>query len=82
MPYTRAQIQLDTNTRVTDFINEMSTDNSLYRYYLENFDGSYRVNARSLLGAIYASAEFQGQVFLVNDTHDGLFPNFIDKYRV
>jgi len=44
-------------------------------------DGKHRVNARSYLGMIYASAEFGDHMFLVNETEDGVFPAFINSYR-
>ena len=39
------------------------------------------VNARSFLGVLYMSAEYNDNLFLVNDTEDGKFPFFVDKYR-
>ena len=49
---------------------------------LENFDGSLRVNARSIHGIIYAASDYSDEMFLVNESDDGVFPSGIDKYRV
>lgn len=77
----RARIRLDTNKDVTAFVSAMNSDGSLIRYSIENEDGSCRVNARSYLGVLYASAEFGEVMYLVNDTNNNPLPAWIDKYR-
>ena len=47
---------------------------------LENFDGSFAVNAGSLLGVIYAATEWTDGIYLVN-VEVKSFPAFVDKYR-
>lgn len=81
MAYTRAQINLDTSASVNQFVQEMNSDGTTNKYTLEDFEGTHRVSARSFLGALYASCEFGEKVFLVNETEDGYFPSFVDKYR-
>lgn len=80
MAYTRAQLSLDTSAAVNQFVQEMNSDGTVTKYTLEDFDSIHRVSARSLLGVLYASCEFD-KIFLVNETEDGNFPSFIDKYR-
>lgn len=77
----RAQIRLDTNREVTEFVQLMNSDGSIDKYIIVDFDGTHRVSARSYLGVIYASAEFGNEMYLVNLTEDGKFPHFIDKFR-
>ena len=80
-PHVRAHIRLDTTDEVVNFVGELNSDGSINKYYLENFNGNCRVNARSFLGVLYMSSEYNDNLFLVNDTEDGKFPFFIDKYR-
>lgn len=82
MAHVRAQLSLETAREVSNFVKDINSDGSVNKYTLENFDGTLRVSARSLLGAMYASMEFDGKVFLVNETEDGYFPSFVDKYRL
>jgi hypothetical protein len=77
----RAKIRLDTMTEVADFVRQLNSDGSINKYTIENEAGNHRVNARSYLGVIYASAEFGDGMYLVNETEDGVFPAFINAYR-
>ena len=81
MGYSRAQIQLDTTKAVTEFVTTLNSDGSIDKYVIEDFDGVHRVDARSFLGVLYASAEFGGNLFLVNKTNDGHYPWVINKFR-
>lgn len=76
----RANIELITATEMRDFISCVNSDGTADKYTLENFDDSFRADARSMLGVAYAAAEFDS-LFLVNRTHDGVFPKGIDKFR-
>lgn len=80
--HVRCQIRLETAAEANDFVNIINQSDSKYRYIVENFSGTERVSARSLLGVIYATADFNSEMFLVNDTENGFFPASIDKYRV
>lgn len=73
----RTKIRLETNKDVTAFVQQLNTDGSIDKYVVEDINGHRRVNARSYLGMIYASAEFADNMFLVNETEDGKFPHFI-----
>lgn len=82
MAYTRAQIALNSSREVNEFVKEINSDGTAMKYTLEDFDGTHRVSARSFLGVLYASCEFENEkIFLVNETEDGYFPSFVDKYR-
>ena len=81
--HSRAHIRFNTTTEATKFVTELNGDGTANKYMIENFDGSCRINARSLLGVIYAMTEHRDDMFLVNETVDGFFPSaIVDKYRV
>lgn len=77
----RAKIRLNTNKEVMNFVQEMNSDGTINKYIVEDFEGVHRVGARSFLGMMYASSEFNDNMYLVNETMDGYFPSFVDKYR-
>lgn len=81
MPHIRAHIRLNTTAEASAFVSQMNTDGTADKYIVEDFDGKQRANARSLLGVIYALSDFNDNMYLVNETRDGIFPNFIDAYR-
>jgi len=79
--HSRAKIRLDTNQRVVDFVKQMNSDGSTTKWLLENFDSSCRVDARSLLGALYASADFDGEIYLFTNDETAPLPDFINDFR-
>lgn len=79
MAYSRAEIVIDKTNDVIDLVKALATESD--KYTLENFDSTLIVDAKSYLGMLYASADFNGPLYLVNKTNDGFFPNFIDSYR-
>lgn len=79
--HSRAHIRLDRTSDITAFVSLLNSDGSIDKYMLENFDGSHSVSARSFLGAMYMSAEFNDEIYLVNLTEDGRFPFGINQYR-
>lgn len=81
MPHVRAHIRINTTEEASRFVSELNSDGSTNKYVIEDFNCGSRINARSLLGVIYAMTEHQDEMFLVNETNDGFFPFFIDKYR-
>lgn len=80
--YIRAHIRLNTPREADTFVAALNGDGTSDHYTIEDFSGTNRINARSLLGVIYALTEFNDEMFLVNDTVNGKFPSSIDKYRV
>ena len=76
----RTKIRLETNNEVVSFVSQLNTDGSIDKYIVEDETGNCRVNARSYLGMVYASAEFAGHLYLVNETEDGKFPAFIYQF--
>lgn len=80
--YVRAHIRLNTMNEANDFVASLNATGTIDHFSIENFSGNHRINARSLLGVIYALTEFHETMFLVNETNNGVFPSVIDKYRV
>lgn len=82
MPHVRAHIRISGPAQAAEFVSQVNSDGSTNKYFVENADGKIRADARSLLGVIYASAEFGDSMYFVNDSTDDALPRFIDKYRV
>lgn len=82
MSYIRAHIRVNNPTEAAEFVSKLNSDGSTNSYVIENKDGKHRVNARSLLGVIYACTDYSDAMYLVNDSDDGNFPSFINDYRV
>lgn len=82
MPHTRAHIRLNTMDEIKTFIDQFNRIGGIDKFMVEDFEGKQRVNARSLVGMIYAMTDFNDNMFIVNETTDGVFPNFIDTYRI
>ena len=80
--YSRTKIRLDTVSAVSDFVSKLNSDGTTYKYILENFDCTKRVDARSYLGCIYASSDFGGEIFLINVTKDSEYPSFIYDFMI
>lgn len=77
-PHSRAHIALSTDGDIINFIKaaQQESDN----YVVEDFEGVKRVSARSMLGMMYAVAEF-GQLFIVNLSENGYIPARFDEFR-
>lgn len=80
MNYTRAEINLDTVQKVREFVALINSDGTTDRYVLESADGTYRADARSLLGVMYAAGDYKG-IYLVNTSNDGKYPHGVDEFR-
>lgn len=78
----RAKIRLNTMKEIETFIDQLNRIGGVDKFMVEDFDGKQRVSARSVVGMLYAMTDFNDDMYFVNDTNDGVFPNFIDAYRV
>lgn len=75
----RAQIRIYKSSDIEKFVGQMKAEED--SFLIVDFNGRQRADAKSLLGVMYAVAEFNDQLYLVNETNDGSFPSFIDEYR-
>ena len=80
MSHVRAHIRLTTQGEVMDLIHDLR-EFSDHEFSIENFSGTQRANAKSLLGVLYASGDYGDEMYLINDTVDGEFPVAIDRFR-
>lgn len=80
MNHTRAHIHVVTQADILHLINLLYTSEDVFT--VEDFTGTRRVNARSLLGVLYIVSECGDKLYLVNDTNDGVFPTALDEMRV
>ena len=78
----RAHIRLNTPKEAAEFVQFINSDGTVTKYTIMDASGKYRVSARSLIGVIYAMTDFNDEMYLVNETDDGVFPHAIDQYRV
>ena len=78
----RAHIRLNTTIEANSFVMSLNSTGSVDKYMIEDFQGKQRINARSLIGVIYALTDYNDEMYLVNETQDGIFPSFVDQYRV
>ena len=82
MPYSRARIRLNGTKDANEFVKTLNSDGTTEKYTIEDFEGKQRVNARSIIGVIYALTEFNDEMYILNESSGKELPYFIDKYRV
>lgn len=75
----RMPISITTQRQGFEFIKALGGLNDSFS--IENFDGSARVDARSMMGVLYALSEMAEDMYLVNNTNDGEFPITMEQYR-
>lgn len=78
----RAHIRLNTPQEASAFVQSINSDGTANKYIITDNTGTYRANARSLLGVMYAMMDFNDHMYFINETEDGVFPGAIDQYRV
>lgn len=78
----RIHIRINSNDEAARLVTILNGDGSLNKYMIENYDGTERINARSLMGVIYMCGTHNDDTYLVNDTNNGDFPLEIDDFRV
>lgn len=82
MNYIRAHIRLSNAAEASEFVSLLNADGTTVRYTIECADKSQRVNARSLLGVLYAITDFNDEMYFINETEPNFIPNCIDKFRI
>ena len=80
--HSRAKVCLDRPEDSEKFVKLLNSDGTTDKYILENFDGTLKVDARSMLGVIYASVEWAGETFLVNVSRDGVYPSGLTEFYI
>lgn len=82
MNHSRAHIRLNTTKEASEFVRILNSDGTTNKYIIEDFNGTHRADARSLLGVMYAMTDYNDEMYFVNETDDGVFPSCINSYRV
>lgn len=78
--HSRAHIRLTSQAEVMEFIQGLSRYEDAFS--IECRSGLHRANAKSVIGVMYTMFDFPDEMYLVNDTNDGVIPGFVDQYRV
>lgn len=79
-PHSRAHIRLTNQSQVIAFVQLLS--NHPDTFSIENGESTRRIDAKSVLGVMYFTFDLQDEMYLVNETNDGLIPSFVDQFRV
>lgn len=72
----RKEIRLDTLKEAIRFANIIIDDGQNDKYVLQDQTGGRIADAKTILGVVYAASEFD-KIYLVNLTHNGIFPSAI-----
>ena len=78
--HVRAHIRLSSQAEVMQFVQGLSRLEDSFS--IESRSGMHRVNAKSVIGVMYTMFDFPDEMYLVNDTHDGFIPSFVDQFRM
>jgi hypothetical protein len=81
MVHVRTQIRVNNTEEAVKLVSLLNSDGTADKYIIENNSGEIRVNARSLLGVIYMSTEYNEHMYLVNCYRNGQYPVGIDQFR-
>lgn len=76
----RAHIRLSGQAEVMAFVQGLSRYEDAFS--IESRSGLHRVNAKSVIGVMYTMFDFPDEMYLVNDTRDGVIPAFVDQFRM
>ncbi len=77
---TRAHIRLTSQEQMLELIQSLSELEDSFS--IENRSGVHRVNAKSVIGAMYTMFDFPDEMYLVNDTCGEAIPAFVDRFRI
>ena len=78
--HSRAHIRLTNQAEVLTFIQGLSKFDDFFT--IESRSGLHRVNAKSVIGVMYTMFDFPEEMYLVNESHDGVIPAFVDQFRM
>lgn len=75
----RLRIRILSQNDVVSLVNSLNTWTD--KFILESEDGTYRVNAKSVLGVLYFVSEHPMDTYLVNMTSGGYYPDGAMRFR-
>lgn len=78
MRYDRKRLRL-TAQSARSFVNELNNSKNNDLWHIEDEWAEQTMNARSLLGMVWAADSWK-RIYLVNDTLNGEYLKFMEKY--
>lgn len=78
----RKRIQLESFADAQNFVKFINDYNSSDEFVLQDKTGGRIADARTIMGVAYAVSEFNKNIYLVNKTNEGRFPEGIDQFRL
>lgn len=75
----RLRIRILSQNDVVTLVNSLNT--WVDKFILESEDGTYRVNAKSVLGVLYFVSEHPMDTYLVNMTSGGYYPDGAKRFQ-
>lgn len=76
----RAHIRMNNQTDAMSLVQALSDMDDAF--YIENLSCTLRVNAKSIVGVMYAMTDYNDETYLVNDTRNGVYPRVVDGFRI
>lgn len=78
MRYDRKRLRLNTQS-AREFVKELNNSKDSNLWHIEDEWGEQIINAYSLLGMVWAADSWK-RIYLVNDTLNGEYLEFMEKY--
>lgn len=78
MRYDRKRLRLNTQS-AREFVKELNNSKDSNLWHIEDEWAEQVMNARSLLGMVWAADSWK-RIYLVNDTLNGEYLKFMEKY--
>ena len=78
--HARAHIRLTSQAEVMEFIQGLCRFEDAFS--IESRSGMHRVNAKSVIGVMYTMFDYHDEMYLVNESNDGVIPAFVDQFRM
>ena len=78
MRYDRKRLRLNTQS-AREFVKELNNSKDNRLWHIEDEWGEQIINAHSLLGMVWAADSWK-RIYLVNDTLNGEYLEFMEKY--
>lgn len=75
----KIKLRLRNQNEVADLTNILSQ--WIDTFVLETNDGMYRVNAKSIFGVLYFTSDHINDIYLINLSSKGYYPESVNKFR-
>ncbi len=75
----RLRLRILSQDDAVKLVNSLNTWTD--KFVLESIDGTYRVNAKSILGVLYFATERPSDIYIINLTSAGYYPEGVMNFR-